>query len=128
MSASAVDDVRPLGALRVWHRPMGQSGIGRLSLGGTDLGAHLPTSHLCERKFIFDANRSEFTLCAILTSVGLCSSGVEGARVLRATRHAFVQGAYVAIDVGPTHCDESASANLTGCIVCIRRGGVIEGR
>ena len=53
--------------------------------------------------------------------------GELGASVRRAIRQ-FWQGANVAISFGPIRCDPSASANFTGSIVCIRRGGVIEGR
>ena len=75
-----------------------------------------------------DANRSEFTSRAILRLLGCDPGRVTRTEVSRATRHVLRQGAYGAIDFGPIRCDQSASANLTGCIVCIRRGGVIEGR
>ena len=52
----------------------------------------MPPSRLCERKFIFDANRSDFTCVPVPYGVvrNLWSrviSDVNGARVLRATRH-----------------------------------------
>ena len=81
----AASDVWPLGRCGC-DIGVGQSGVGRLSIGGTDFGAYA-TVVVVRAQIHLRCQSPEFTSCAFVLLVGCAPGRVARTQVGKATRH-----------------------------------------